>query len=100
RVRGRRRVLAGTDRALALGSGLLDGQRRQRGHAPAQRRWRAEMNSQWQPGRLNSDLDGAGFDTLAVRAGQPRGPEGEHGEALFLTPMSVFRCEAASAVCL
>lgn len=57
------------------------------------------MNSQWQPGRLNSDLDGAGFDTLAVRAGQTRGPEGEHGEALFLTSSYVFRSAAEAAAC-
>src|SRR5690606_14758760 len=79
--------------------GPLHGQCRQRGHGPAQRRWRAEMNSQWQPGRLNSDLDGAGFDTLAVRAGQTRGPEGEHGEALFLTSSYVFRSAAEAAAC-
>lgn len=57
------------------------------------------MNSQWQPGRLNSDLEGAGFDTLAVRAGQTRGPEGEHGEALFLTSSYVFRSAAEAAAC-
>src|SRR5690606_11747815 len=93
------RVLPGTDRALAQRCGPLHGQCRQRGHGPAQRRWRAEMNSQWQPGRLNSDLDGAGFDTLAVRAGQTRGPEGEHGEALFLTSSYVFRSAAEAAAC-
>ncbi|MEE4660729.1 MAG: O-succinylhomoserine sulfhydrylase [Halieaceae bacterium] len=35
-------------------------------------------------------LDGAGIDTLAVRAGQVRGPENEHSEALFLTSSYVF----------
>ena len=57
------------------------------------------MNSEWQAGRLNSDLDEAGFDTLAVRAGQTRGPEGEHGEALFLTSSYVFRSAAEAAAC-
>lgn len=41
------------------------------------------MTQEWQAGRLDSDLHGVGFDTLAVRAGQRRTPEGEHGEALF-----------------
>ena len=57
------------------------------------------MNSTWQPGRLDSDLDEAGFDTMAVRAGQRRGPEGEHGEALFLTSSYVFRSAADAAAC-
>lgn len=43
------------------------------------------MTDQWDAGRLDSDLEGVGFDTLAVRAGQNRTPEGEHSEALFLT---------------
>ena len=38
------------------------------------------MTIQWQPGQLDSDLTEVGFDTLAVRAGQRRGFEGEHGE--------------------
>ncbi len=49
------------------------------------------MTLEWDAGRLDSDLDDAGFDTLAVRAGQRRSPEGEHGEALFLTSSYVFR---------
>ncbi|UGV32057.1 O-succinylhomoserine sulfhydrylase [Halopseudomonas aestusnigri] len=57
------------------------------------------MTEQWQPGRLDSDLDGAGFDTLAVRAGQRRTPEAEHGEALFLTSSYVFRSAADAAAC-
>ncbi|PRB82158.1 O-succinylhomoserine sulfhydrylase [Pseudomonas sp. MYb185] len=57
------------------------------------------MTSEWQAGRLDSDLDDVGFDTLAVRAGQQRGPEGEHGEALFLTSSYVFRSAADAAAC-
>lgn len=57
------------------------------------------MSAEWQAGRLDSDLDDAGFDTLAVRAGQSRGPEGEHGEALFLTSSYVFRSAADAAAC-
>ncbi|NLY58724.1 MAG: O-succinylhomoserine sulfhydrylase [Gammaproteobacteria bacterium] len=57
------------------------------------------MSSEWQAGRLDSDLEQAGFDTLAVRAGQTRGPEGEHGEALFLTSSYVFRSAADAAAC-
>jgi O-succinylhomoserine sulfhydrylase len=55
------------------------------------------MTQEWQAGRLDSDLDGAGFDTLAVRAGQHRSPEGEHGEALFMTSSYVFRTAADAA---
>lgn len=55
------------------------------------------MTEEWQAGRLDSDLDGAGFDTLAVRAGQHRSPEGEHGEALFMTSSYVFRSAADAA---
>ncbi len=55
------------------------------------------MTQEWQAGRLDSDLDGAGFDTLAVRAGQRRSPEGEHGEALFMTSSYVFRSAADAA---
>lgn len=57
------------------------------------------MTTEWEPGRLDSDLDEAGFDTLAVRAGQRRGPEAEHGEALFLTSSYVFRSAADAAAC-
>ena len=55
------------------------------------------MTEEWQAGRLDSDLDGAGFETLAVRAGQRRSPEGEHGEALFMTSSYVFRSAADAA---
>ena len=55
------------------------------------------MSQDWEAGRLDSDLDGVGFDTLAVRAGQHRGPEGEHGEAMFLTSSYVFRSAADAA---
>ena len=34
------------------------------------------MTQEWQAGRLDSDLDGAGFDTLAVRAVQRLSQEG------------------------
>ena len=36
-------------------------------------------------------------ETLAVRAGQHRTPEGEHGEAMFLTSSYVFRSAADAA---
>lgn len=55
------------------------------------------MIEEWQAGRLDSDLDGAGVSTLAVRAGQHRTPEGEHGEALFMTSSYVFRSAADAA---
>jgi O-succinylhomoserine sulfhydrylase len=40
--------------------------------------------------RYNAELENASFDTLAVRAGQIRTAEHEHGEALFLTSSYVF----------
>lgn len=40
--------------------------------------------------RYNANLDGASFETLAVRAGQMRTDEHEHGEAMFLTSSYVF----------
>lgn len=40
--------------------------------------------------RYNANLDGASFETLAVRAGQTRTDEHEHGEAMFLTSSYVF----------
>lgn len=55
------------------------------------------MSQDWDAGRLDSDLEGVGFDTLAVRAGQHRTPEGEHGEAMFLTSSYVFRSAADAA---
>ena len=57
------------------------------------------MSEEWQAGRLDSDLEGVGFDTLAVRAGQRRTPEAEHGEPLFLTSSYVFRSAADAAAC-
>ncbi|MCL5040946.1 MAG: O-succinylhomoserine sulfhydrylase [Gammaproteobacteria bacterium] len=57
------------------------------------------MSNEWDAGRLDSDLLAAGFDTLAVRAGQRRGPEAEHGEALYLTSSYVFRSAADAAAC-
>ncbi|AYC33523.1 O-succinylhomoserine sulfhydrylase [Pseudomonas cavernae] len=55
------------------------------------------MSQDWDAGRLDSDLEGAAFDTLAVRAGQLRTPEGEHGEPLFFTSSYVFRTAADAA---
>ncbi|WP_417780396.1 O-succinylhomoserine sulfhydrylase [Stutzerimonas xanthomarina] len=55
------------------------------------------MTTDWDAGRLDSDLSGANMDTLAVRAGQRRSPEGEHGEALFFTSSYVFRSAADAA---
>lgn len=47
--------------------------------------------------RYQSDLNNADFDTLAVRAGQVRTAENEHGEALFLTSSYVFNSAAEAA---
>lgn len=55
------------------------------------------MTTDWQAGRLNSDLSEAGFDTLAVRAGQYRSFESEHSEAIFTTSSYVFRSAADAA---
>ncbi|MCW3148860.1 O-succinylhomoserine sulfhydrylase [Stutzerimonas stutzeri] len=55
------------------------------------------MSNEWEAGRLDSDLDGVGLDTLAVRAGQRRTPEAEHGEPLFFTSSYVFRSAADAA---
>lgn len=55
------------------------------------------MSQEWDAGRLNSDLEGVGFETLAVRAGQHRSPEGEHSEALYPTSSYVFRTAADAA---
>ena len=55
------------------------------------------MTQEWDAGRLDSDLQGVGFDTLAVRAGHHRSPEGEHGEPLFFTSSYVFRSAADAA---
>lgn len=51
---------------------------------------------QW-PARYQTDLTGADFDTLAVRAGQLRTPEGEHSEAIFPTSSYVFASAAEAA---
>ena len=55
------------------------------------------MSQEWDAGRLDSDLDGVAFDTLAVRAGQHRTPEGEHGDPMFFTSSYVFRTAADAA---
>ncbi|WP_426417512.1 O-succinylhomoserine sulfhydrylase [Aestuariirhabdus sp. LZHN29] len=47
--------------------------------------------------RLDSDLSGAHVDTLAVRAGQYRTMETEHGEPIFTTSSYVFRSAADAA---
>lgn len=49
------------------------------------------------PDETEDPLRGAALDTLAVRAGQVRGPEGEHSEALFLTSSYVFANAAEAA---
>lgn len=46
---------------------------------------------------LDEALAGAGLDTLAVRGGHLRSPEGEHGEAMFLTSSYVFDSAGAAA---
>lgn len=55
------------------------------------------MTQEWDAGRLDSDLEGVGFDTLAVRAGQHRTPEREHSDPLFFTSSYVFRTAAEAA---
>ena len=55
------------------------------------------MSQEWDAGRLDSDLEGVAFDTLAVRAGQHRTPEGEHGDPMFFTSSYVFRTAADAA---
>jgi O-succinylhomoserine sulfhydrylase len=55
------------------------------------------MTKEWDAGRLDSDLRDVGPDTLAIRAGQHRTPEGEHSEALFLSSSYVFRSAADAA---
>ena len=47
--------------------------------------------------RYQSDLSGAEFETLAVRAGQMRTPECEHSEAIFPTSSYVFNSAAEAA---
>jgi O-succinylhomoserine sulfhydrylase len=55
------------------------------------------MTTDWNAGRLDSDLTSVGMDTLAVRAGQHRTPEAEHGDPLFFTSSYVFRSAADAA---
>lgn len=45
----------------------------------------------------DNPLSGAGLNTLAVRAGCHRSPEGEHSEALFLTSSYVFNSAQEAA---
>ncbi|MEJ2532366.1 MAG: O-succinylhomoserine sulfhydrylase [Halioglobus sp.] len=45
----------------------------------------------------HSALDGAHLDTLAIRAGVARTPEGEHAEPIFLTSSYVFENAAQAA---
>lgn len=49
------------------------------------------------PDRYQSDLTDAALETLAVRAGQIRTPEGEHSEAIFTTSSYVFSSAAEAA---
>jgi len=49
------------------------------------------------PERYQSDLTDAAFDTLAVRGGYMRSPEGEHSEAIFTTSSYVFASAAEAA---
>lgn len=46
---------------------------------------------------FDNPLADAQLDTLAIRAGQARSPEGEHSEALFLTSSFVFDSAAQAA---
>lgn len=55
------------------------------------------MSQDWDAGRLDSDLEGVAFDTLAVRAGQHRTPEGEHGDQS--TAKRVTSRSLASSIC-
>ena len=49
--------------------------------------------------RYDSHLEGAAIETLAVRAGQKRSDEHEHGEAMFMTSSYVFgNAQEAAAV--
>lgn len=47
--------------------------------------------------RRNESLEGAQLDTLAIRAGHRRTPEGEHSEPVFLTSSYVFEDAADAA---
>ena len=47
--------------------------------------------------RYQSDLNDAEFETLAVRAGQVRSPQGEHSEAIYPTSSYVFNSAAEAA---
>ncbi|QAX82113.1 O-succinylhomoserine sulfhydrylase [Candidatus Pseudomonas adelgestsugas] len=55
------------------------------------------MSKEWDAGRLDSNLDGVAFNTLAVRAGQHRTSEGEHSDPIFFTSSYVFRTAADAA---
>jgi O-succinylhomoserine sulfhydrylase len=46
---------------------------------------------------MAAEADEYGFDTLAVRAGQVRTPEGEHSEPIFQTSSFVFKNSAQAA---
>jgi O-succinylhomoserine sulfhydrylase len=45
----------------------------------------------------DNPLEGAGIDTLAIRSGIHRTPEGEHSEPIFLTSSYVFNSAAEAA---
>lgn len=60
------------------------------------------MSDSVKPGRgsraqVKEALQGAALDTLAVRAGQARSEEGEHGEAIYTTSSYVFANAAEAA---
>ena len=60
------------------------------------------MSDSAKPGRgsraqVKEALRGAALDTLAVRAGQARSQEGEHGEAIYTTSSYVFASAAEAA---
>lgn len=57
------------------------------------------MTDKDQPGRnsFDADLSDAELETLAIRAGHVRTPEGEHSEAIFTTSSFVFQSAAQAA---
>ncbi|MFT0211097.1 O-succinylhomoserine sulfhydrylase [Pseudomonas sp. F1_0610] len=55
------------------------------------------MSIEWDAGRLNSDLSDVAQDTFAVRGGQHRTPEAEHGEPMFMTSSYVFQSAEQAA---
>lgn len=58
---------------------------------------REELNRENLEQQRRRALENAALDTLAVRAGQSRTPEGEHSEAIFTTSSFVFDSAAQAA---